>query len=174
MAISKDKKNELVAEVSELLSNSKLTVFAQCNGLTVADMQDLRRQAREAGVVIKVVKNRLVRVAMSESETYKNTDTSLLTGQLLYAVSAEDEVAPAKVLDEFAKTHPALVFTGAFGMEGEVMDAEAVKALAKLPSRGELVGQVVSMLLSPVNDVTNALSGNLHGLLDGVEAKASA
>lgn len=174
MAITKDKKNELVAEVSDLLASSKLTVFAQCNGLSVANMQDLRRQAREAGVVIKVVKNRLVRVAMSQNDTYKNTDTSLLTGQLLYAVSTDDEVAPAKVLDTFAKTNPALVFVGAFGMEGEVIDATAVAALAKLPSKGELVGQVVSMLLSPVNDVTNALSGNLHALLDGVEAKATA
>ena len=174
MAISRTKKNDLVAEVSDLLATSKLTVFAAYNGLSVADLQDLRRQAREAGVVIKVVKNRLVRVAMSENATYKNTDTSLLQGQLLYAVSAEDEVSPAKVLDQFAKTHPALQFAGAFGQEGEVLDATAVKALAGLPTKNELIGQVVSMLLSPVNDVTNALSGNLHALLDGVEAKATA
>jgi large subunit ribosomal protein L10 len=174
MAISKDKKNELVAEVSDMLATSKLTVFASYNGLSVADLQDLRRQAREAGVAIKVVKNRLVRVAMSENDTYKNTDTSLLTGQLLYAVSAEDEVSPAKVLDGFAKTHPQLAFVGAFGMEGEVMDATAVKALAGLPTKNELIGQVVNTLLSPVNDITNGLSGNLHALLDGVEAKATA
>ncbi len=174
MAISKSKKNELVAEVSELLATSKLTVFASYNGLSVANLQDLRRAAREAGVTIRVVKNRLVRVAMSQNDTYKNTDTSLLQGQLLYAVSAEDEVSPAKVLNEFAKSNPALQFVGAFGMEGEVMDAAAVKALAGLPTKNELIGQVVSTLLSPVNDVTNALSGNLHALLDGVEAKAAA
>lgn len=174
MAISKSKKNELVAEVADLLSTSKLTVFASYNGLSVADLQNLRRQAREAGVTIKVVKNRLVRVALSANDTYKNTDTSLLTGQLLYAVSAEDEIAPAKVLDTFAKTNPALQFVGAFGMEGELLDGAAVKALAGLPTKNELIGQVVSMLLSPVNDVTNALSGNLHALLDGVEAKATA
>jgi large subunit ribosomal protein L10 len=174
MAITRAKKTDLVAEVSELLATSKLTVFASYNGLSVADLQNLRRQAREAGVVIKVVKNRLVRVAMSENKTYKDTDTSLLTGQLLYATSADDEVVPAKVLNDFAKTNPALQFVGAFGMEGEVMDADAVKALASLPSKNELIGQVVGMLLSPVNDVTNALSGNLHALLDGVEAKATA
>lgn len=174
MAISKSKKNELVAEVSDLLATSKLTVFAQYNGLTVADLQVLRREARENNIVIKVVKNRLVRVAMSENDTYKNTDTSLLQGQLLYATSAEDEVAPAKVLDGFAKTHPALQFVGAFGQEGELMDAAAVKNLAGLPTKNELIGQVVNTLLAPVNDVTNALSGNLHALLDGVEAKATA
>jgi large subunit ribosomal protein L10 len=174
MAITRNKKHTLVAEVSELLATSKLTVFASYNGLSVADLQDLRRAAREAGVVIKVVKNRLVRVALSENATYKNADTSLLTGQLLYAVSAEDEVSPAKVLDTFAKTHPALQFVGAFGMEGEVMSADAVKALASLPSKNELIGQVVATLLSPINEVTNALSGNLHALLDGVEAHATA
>lgn len=174
MAISKSTKNEQVALVADLLSTSKLTVFAKYDGLTVADLQNLRRQAREAGVTVKVVKNRLVRVAMSQNETYKNTDTVLLQGQLLYAVSAEDEVAPAKVLDNFAKANPALQFVGAFGMEGELIDAEGVKALAGLPSKNELIGQVVGMLLSPVNDVTNALSGNLHALLDGVEAKATA
>ncbi len=174
MAISKAKKTDLVAEVSDLLATSKLTVFAQYNGLSVADVQQLRRQAREAGVTIKVVKNRLVRVAMSQNDTYKDTDTSLLQGQLLYAVSSEDEVAPAKVLDEFAKTNPALQFVGGFGMEGEAIDAAGVKALAGLPSKNELIGQVINTLLAPVNDVTNALSGNLHALLDGVESKATA
>jgi large subunit ribosomal protein L10 len=174
MAISKSTKNEQVALVSELLATSKLTVFAKYDGLSVADLQNLRRQARESGVVIKVVKNRLVRVALSQNDTYKNTDTSSLQGQLLYAVSAEDEVAPAKVLNEFAKTNPVLEFVGAFGMEGELIDAAGVTALASLPSKNELIGQVVGMLLSPVNDVTNALSGNLHALLDGVEAKATA
>lgn len=174
MAISKAKKTDLVAEVSDLLKNSKLTVFASYNGLSVADIQNLRRQAREAGVTIKVVKNRLVRVAMSQNDTYKNTDTALLTGQLLYAMSDSDEVAPAKVLDTFAKTNPALQFVGGFGMEGEVMDAASVKALASLPSKNELIGSVINTLLSPVSEVTNALSGNLHALLDGVEAKATA
>lgn len=174
MAISKAKKNTLVAEMSELIASSKLTVFAQYQGLSVADVQELRRMAREAGVTIKVVKNRLVRVAMADSKTYKDTDTSALVGQLLYAVSTDDEVAPAQVLDKFAKTHPALQFAGAFSAEGTVMSADEVKALAKLPSKNQLIGEVISQLLSPVNDVTNALSGNLHALLDGVEAKATA
>jgi large subunit ribosomal protein L10 len=174
MAISRDKKNALVAEMSELLAESKMAVFAQYQGLSVADVQTLRRAAREAGVTIKVVKNRLVRVALEENETYKGIDTSALTGQLLYAISTEDEVAPAQVLDTFAKTHPALQFAGAFSGEGAVLSADDVKALAGLPSKNQLIGEVVAQLLSPVHDITNALSGNLHALLDGVEAKANA
>ncbi len=174
MAISRDKKNTLVAEMKEVLQDAKMTVFAQYQGLSVADVQELRKAAREAGVTIKVVKNRLVRVAMSDIDTYKDTDTAALTGQLLYAISADDEVAPAQVLDKFAKTNPALQFVGAFSGEGTVLSADEVKALAGLPSKNQLIGEVVAQLLSPVNDVTNALSGNLHALLDGVEAKATA
>lgn len=173
MAISRDKKNALVSEMSEVLAEAKMTVFAQYQGLSVADVQELRAAAREAGVVIKVIKNRLVRVAMGSVDTYKNTDTTLLTGQLLYAISSEDEVAPAQVLDKFARTHPALQLVGAFSGEGAALDTNEVKALAGLPSKNQLVAEVVAQLLSPVHDVTNALSGNLHALLDGVEAKAT-
>ena len=173
MAISRDKKNTLVADMTELIASAKTTVFATYNGLSVADVQKLRAQAREAGVVIKVIKNRLVRVALSEVETYKKTDTSGLTGQLLYAVSVEDEVAPAKILNTFAKTNPALVIAGGFSSEGLLLSADEVNALASLPSKSQLVAEVIAMLLSPVHDITNALSGNLHALLDGVEAKAT-
>ncbi len=174
MAITRDKKNALVAELSEVLSNAKLTVYAEYKGLSVADIQELRKAAREANVTIKVVKNRLVRVALESIDTYKDTDTSGLEGQLLYAVSSDDEVAPAQVLNDFAKTHPALQFAGAFSSEGLTLSADDVKALAGLPSKNQLIAEVVAQLLSPVHDVTNALSGNLHALLDGVEAKASA
>lgn len=173
MAITRDKKKALVAEMSEALSGAKMTVYAQYQGLSVADIQELRNAARAAGVTITVIKNRLVRVAVESIDTYKNVDTSALTGQLLYAISTQDEVAPAQVLNDFAKTHPALQFVGAFSGEGANLDANDVKALAGLPSKDQLIAEVVAQLLSPVHDITNALSGNLHALLDGVEAKAT-
>lgn len=173
MAISRDKKNELVAELTELLTNAKTTAFATYQGLSVADIQKLRAAAREAGVTIKVVKNRLVRVALASIDTYKDIDSSSLNGQLLYAVSSEDEVVPAKVLNDFAKTNPALVLAGGLSNDGVLMSADEIKALAALPSKSQLIGEVIAQLLSPVHDVTNALSGNLHALLDGIEAKAT-
>ena len=174
MAITKEVKQSQVAEMSELLGSAKMTACAAYAGISVAEMQDLRRKAREAGVSIKVVKNRLVRVAMSQNDIYKDADTSALKGQLLYAISSTDEVAPAQVLDTFAKTHPALQIAGAFSGEGAVLSVEDVKALAGLPSKDQLIAQTIAQLLSPVHDVTNALSGNLHPLLDGIKAKASA
>ena len=121
MAISKAKKETLVADLTALLADAKLTAYARYQGLTVADLQDLRRAAREAGVKIKVVKNRLVRVAMNEIAVYKDTDTTGLTGQLVYAISDTDEVAPAKVLAAFAKTHPALELLGGFNDLGPTL-----------------------------------------------------
>lgn len=173
MAISKDKKTTLVADLTELLTDAKMTVFAQYQGLTVADMQELRKAAREAGVKIKVVKNRLVKVAMSEIAVYKDTDTTGLTGQLLYAVSSDDEVAPAKVLANFAKTHGALNITGGFNDAGANLTDSEVKALAALPSKNELIAQVVAQLLSPVTDSISGLAGGLPGILSGLEAKAT-
>ncbi len=174
MAITRDKKSALVSEINELLASTKGMAVAKYQGLSVAELQELRRAARESGVTIKVVKNRLVRVAMGEHETYKETDTQALLGQLLYAFSDSDEVMPAKVLNDFAKTHPALELVAGFSGEGVAQSAADVTALAGLPSKNQLIAEVVAQLLSPVHDVTNGLSGNLHALLDGVEAKATA
>lgn len=174
MAISKDKKQALVGELNELFAGAKATAAAKYQGITVAELQELRRSARESGVTIKVVKNRLVRVAMGANETYASTDTSALTGQLVYAFSTDEEVMPAKVLNDFAKSNPALELVAGFSGEGIAQNAAEVTALASLPSKNQLIAEVVAQLLSPVHDVTNALSGNLHALLDGVEAKASA
>ncbi len=174
MAITRDKKQSLVDELNTLLSSSKMTVFAHYDGLTVADLQTLRRAAREQGITIKVVKNRLVRVALTQNESLKEVDSSSLVGQLLYAVSSEDEVAPAQVLANFAKTHAALKLAGAISAEGKLLLADEVKSLATLPSKNELIAQVLATLASPVNDMMSGLSGNLHALLDGVEAKATA
>ena len=174
MAITRDKKQALVAEMSQAIVDAKAIAFARYAGLTVADMQTLRKSARENGVSIRVVKNRLVRVSMTKDEAFKDTDTTMLEGQLLYAISSEDEVAPSKVLHDFAKTNPSLVLAGGFSGIGEVQTDAQVKELAGLPSKDQLIAQTIAQLLSPVHDTVNALSGNLHALLDGVEAKATA
>lgn len=173
MAISKAKKDTLVTDLTALLSDAKLTAYARYQGLSVADLQDLRKAAREAGVKIKVVKNRLVRVALNEIAIYKDTDTTGLVGQLIYAISDSDEVAPAKVLAEFAKTHPALELAGGFSNEGKAMDQAEINTLAKMPSKNELIAQVVAQLLSPINDTVSGISGGLSEIVSALEAKAN-
>jgi large subunit ribosomal protein L10 len=173
MALTKNDKDEVVAEVADLLNSSKMTIVAKYQGTTVKALQGLRREARSNGTKVKVVKNRLVIKAIQQNATLKDADTSELQGMLLYAFNSEDEVAPAQVLNTFAKTNPTLEFVGGITAEGKFIAASDVKALADLPSKPQLIAQVVATLLSPVHDVTNALSGNLHALLDGVEAHAA-
>lgn len=173
MALTKFEKDDVVAEVAELLSTSKMTVVAKFQGTTVKALQGLRRDAKANGTKVKVVKNRLVIKALQQNDTLKGVDISELQGMLLYAFNSEDEVAPAQSLNTFAKANPTLEFVGAITADGNFIDAENVKSLAGLPSKDQLIAQVIATLLSPVHDVTNALSGNLHALLDGVaDAKA--
>lgn len=174
MALTKVEKQAVIDEVAELLGASKMTVVAEYKGTTVKAMQALRREARDNGTAVKVVKNRLVRQAMLKHDALKATDTSALEGMLVYAFNAGDEVAPAQVLHAFAKTNPTIKFVGAISADGSFLSADDVTALAGLPSKGELIAQVVATLLSPVHDITNGLSGNLHALLDGVADKAAA
>lgn len=173
MALTKDKKNEVVKQVTAALSSSKMTVVAKYQGTTVKAIQQLRRDARANGTKLRVVKNRLAIKALQDVSTLKDVDTSALTGQLLYAFNQEDEVAPAQALAAFAKLNPSIEFVGAITAQGKFLTADEVKELAQLPSKENLIAQVVATLMSPVHDVTNGLSGNLHALLDGVEAKAA-
>ena len=157
MAISKDKKTTLVADLTELLSNSKMVVYAKYEGLTVAELQELRKMAREANIKIKVVKNRLVKVAMKEIAAYKDTDASGLTGQLLYALGTDEDFDAAKVLTKFAKTHAKMELVGGFNGEGAALSKEEVTTLGSLPTKNELIAQVVDTLLSGINGVVSGL-----------------
>ena len=157
MAISKDKKTTLVAELTELLNDSKMVVYAKYEGLTVAELQELRKLARESGIKIKVVKNRLVKVAMKEIAAYKDTDNSALVGQLLYAVGSDEDFDAAKVLTKFAKTHAKMELVGGFNAEGAALSKEEVTTLGSLPTKNELIAQVVDTLLSGINGIVSAL-----------------
>lgn len=173
MALTKDKKQQVVTEVAELLDASKMTVVTKYQGTGVKALQQLRRDSRDGGTKLKVVKNRLVKQALLQTKGLKDVDVSSLEGMLMYAFNAEDEVAPAQAIANFAKTNPTLEFVGAISAEGKLLSADEVKSLATLPGKDQLIGEVVAMLLSPVNDIVGALSGDLHALLDGIAAKAA-
>jgi large subunit ribosomal protein L10 len=173
LALTKDKKNEIVKELSDLLTSSKMTVIAKYEGTTVKAMQELRRKAEDNGTTIKVVKNRLVKKALESTDSHKDADTAELTGMLMYAFNGDDEVAPAQVLFEIAKQEKQIEFIGAFDADGKRLSADEVKALAQLPSREIMIATVINTLKSPVSGVMSGLQGNLHGLLDAVKAKAA-
>lgn len=171
MALTKVKKDKVIAEIGQLLGSSKMTVVAAYPGTTVKAMQELRRSGRDSGTVVRVVKNRLVIKALQGTENLKNTDTSALNGQLLYAFNSEDEAASAQTLANFAKTNPSIVFVGAIDADGTFMAADDVKALASLPSKDQLRAQLVGTLAAPLSGFINVLAGNLRGVLNVLNAR---
>ncbi len=170
MALSKEQKTAVIADLTDLLTGSKMTVVAQYKGMTVKSMQALRKEAKGNGTAVKVVKNRLVKQALTGVDTLKGVDVAALEGQLLYAFNDADEVAPAKVLSDYAKKEPALQFVGAITAEGTFISADEVKALASLPSKNQLIAGIINTLQSPVRNTMSALNGNLHGYLQAIEA----
>jgi large subunit ribosomal protein L10 len=172
MALTKDKKAQVVEEVSGLLNTSKLTVAAKYSGTSVKAMQELRRNGRDNGTVIKVVKNRLVIKALKNSPKFKDVDTSVLSDMLLYAFNNEDEVAPAQTLANFAKTSPTIEFVGALTSDGILLPAEDVKALASLPSKDQLRSILVGTLAAPLTGFVSVMSGNVRGILNVLNARS--
>lgn len=172
MALQKDKKHEVVAEVVELLDAAKMTVITKYQGTTVKAMQQLRREARDNGTKVRVVKNRLVAQALKQTKQLKDVDTNALEGMLLYAFNSEDEVAPAQAIATFAKKNPTLQFVGAINADGQFLSAEDVKALASLPSKEALRGQLVGTIAAPLTGFIGVMSGNLRSVLYALNARA--
>ena len=136
-----EQKKQIVVEIADKFKASQSAVVVDYRGLTVSEVTELRKQLREAGVEFKVYKNSLTRRAAEAAEL--NGLNESLTGPNAIAFSTEDVVAPAKILNDFAKKHEALEIKAGV-IEGNVATAEDVKALAELPSREGLL----SMLLS--------------------------
>ena len=172
MAKTREQKEAALADLKDLLETSRLTVAAQYTGLSVADLQDLRRTTRESATKVRVAKNRLFKLALGAHESLKGVDASGFNGQLLYAFNDDDEVAPAQVLANFAKTHPALQFVGAVSADGSYLSADEVKRLADLPGKDQLRAQLVGTIAAPLSGFVNVLAGNLRGLVNVLNARA--
>lgn len=142
-------KKQVVSEVAAKLRESKSTIVVDYRGLNVAEVTELRKQLREAGVEFKVYKNTLTRRAAEEAGLAGLNEA--LTGPNAIAFSAEDVIAPAKVINDFAKKHDALEIKAGV-IEGNVATVEEVKALAELPSREGLLSMLLSVLQAPIRN----------------------
>ena len=148
-------KEQLVQEIAGKLSKAKTTIITDYRGLSVAEITELRKQLREAGVEYKVFKNTMTRRAAAQAEIEGLND--LLTGPNALAFGFEDVVIPAKVLYTFARTHKALELKGGV-VEGRVVNAQAVENLASLPSREGLLSMLLSVLQAPMRNFAYAIS----------------
>lgn len=162
-------KEQIVTDLSDKLSRTKGAVLTTYRGLTVAQDTKLRRKLREAGVEYRVVKNTLTRIAAAKANI-SGLD-QYLEGTTAIAISYTDPVAPAKVLSDFVKEIKGQNLEIKAGIvEGKVVDANGVKALASLPSREVLIAQVLAGMQSPIVGLLNVLQGTTRNLVYALEA----
>ncbi|HHV06783.1 MAG TPA: 50S ribosomal protein L10 [Firmicutes bacterium] len=165
--MARPEKEAVVAELKDKFGRAQAVVLTDYRGLTVAEVTELRKRLREAGLEYKVVKNTLTRLAVNEL-VGEDLDPYLV-GPTALAFSYEDPVAPAKILTEFAKSAKALQIKGAL-LEDEVIDSDAVKALADLPPYDILVAQLLGVLQAPVRGLVTVLGGPQRKLVYALDA----
>lgn len=148
-----EQKQQVVAELADKFRNSKSAVLVDYRGLDVGEVTELRSQLREAGVDFKVYKNTMTRRATEEVELSELHD--VLQGPTALAFHADDAVAPAKILNNFAKDHNNLEIKGGV-VEGQVATLEQLQELANLPNYEGLVSMFLSVLQAPVRNFAYA------------------
>jgi large subunit ribosomal protein L10 len=154
LGLNLKQKQDLVAEVSAQVANAQTVVIAEYRNLTVADMTELRRRARGAGIYLRVVKNTLARRAVADTPFSKLADQ--MVGPLAYGIST-DPVSAAKVLSDYAKSNDKLVIKGG-AMANQLMSPKDVSSLASMPSREQLLAQLMGTMLAPVAKFVQTLN----------------
>ena len=162
-------KKEAVAALNEAFKATNVVVVAHYSGLTVAQMQALRRQMRAAGASVKVAKNRLARIALEGTDVA--SIGSLLKGPTVIAYSS-DVIAAPKVATEFAKGHEKFVILGG-AMGTTALNPDGVKALASLPSLDELRAKLIGLLVAPATKIAQLANAPAAKVARVVQAYAS-
>ena len=155
MALTRQQKEQTVTDMHQIVGDAVSTVFVSFNGLTLKDINELRNQMYEAGVSMRVVPKRLLRLAMQNAKI--DFDPAAHEGQVA-VVWGNDAVAPAKVIHTFAQDNENIELLSGV-LEGNIVNLAQVQTLAKLPSHEELLGQLVGVLSGPMRDMASVLSG---------------
>ena len=166
-------KEQVVEELGQIFEASGVVVVARYEGMTVAEMQALRAQMREVGGAVRVAKNRLAKIALQGKPC--ESIGEYLTGMTVLTYS-EDPVAAAKVADKFAKGNDKFQILGG-SMGGAALDPAGVAAVAQMPSREELIAQIVSCIGAPASNIAGAIgapASNIAGILTTLEEREAA
>jgi large subunit ribosomal protein L10 len=168
MAKTRAKKESEVDRYIAGLRDAKSLVLADLGALKVNDTVELRRKSRQESVAVVSAKKTLLRRALKEAGLADVAERDI-RGSVSLLIGSGDEVAPAKVLEEFRKTHENIAVLGGI-LEAKWMDAAQVAALAKLPSKEQLIAQVVGTIRAPLSGLVGVLQGNLRGLVNVLNA----
>ncbi len=165
MAISKQKKEEIVKELGQKLGRQKAVVMADFTGLKVKDLTALKSKLRKSGSEFKVAKKTLMQVAFKDKGI--DFDAKALEGEIGLALGYDDETAAAKAVYEFSKTNKNIKILAGL-LENKMIAAPQVIALAQLPSKMELLGKLAGTLSAPARNFAGVLQGNLRGLVQAL------
>lgn len=169
MAISKEKKGKLVADYADRLARSEAVIFADYRGLSVKDMERLRRLLWDSESAFQVIKNTLLKRALQDAGL--TVPEEVLVGPTAVSYCFENVASVIKVLSDFARDTGALTFKG--GLLGtRFVAAGDVEALAQMPSREELLARVVGGVQAPLRGLVNVLAGTVRGLVNVLQARA--
>jgi len=171
--VDRAQKEKLVEELGQIFESSGVVVVSHYEGLTVAEMQDLRASMREAGGSVRVAKNRLAKIALEGKPCAGIAD--LMTGMTVLSFS-EDPVAAAKVAEEYAKKNDKFVILGG-AMGDTILDRDGVKAVSAMPSREELIASIAGCIGAPASNIAGAIgapASNIASILSTIEEKAEA
>ncbi len=168
MAKTREQKERDLVKLVTHLNDAKLAVLTDYRGLDVVAINALRSAGREKGISFTVAKNTLLKRAASES-TKAITNTAIFTGPMAVAFG-DDEVEAAKLVVDFAKDNDTVEVVGAISETGDILSKEEVIALAKLPSREQLLAQVVGTIAAPMSGLVRVMNGNLSGLVYALQA----
>ncbi len=160
-------KERIVSELQGSIEGTKTAILTDYRGLNVAEINLLRNQLRDASITYRVVKNALIKLAFKETNLEPLIE--LINGPTGLAISYDDPVSPAKILEEFSKNKPNLEIKGGL-VEGRLIDREGVKQLAGIPSREVLMGRLMSVLGAGPAQLVTVLSANLQRLLQVLHA----
>jgi large subunit ribosomal protein L10 len=155
LALNREQKEAIVAEVADVAGSALSAVAAEYRGLTVIEMTDLRRQAREGGVYLRVVKNSLARLAVNGTEFECMKDD--MTGPLVLAFSQEDPGAAARVIKDFAKDHDKLVVR-LVAISGKLLEPGDIETLAKMPTYDQAISMLMGTMLAPIQKLATTLN----------------
>ena len=168
MPITKERKKEMVKDLSDRFSKSRSIVFLGFQGITAKENIELRKKLRGENIDFKVARKTLIRRGLMEAKIESSEELNL-EGPVAVAVGYDDEIAPARLANEYSKENKKLKLLGGF-VEMNYVDATGIKSLALLPNKDQLRAQLVGTINAPVSGFVNVLAGNMRGLVNILKA----
>lgn len=169
MALTRGQKEDIIEDLTKRIERQNIMIFIDFSGLKVQDMFELRKKLKSANSQFKVAKKTLFKIAFKNYDSDLSEMVTKLKGEIAVIFGFENVISPAKIAYQFAVANPNLKILGGY-FEGKYREAQEIIILAQLPTRDELLTQLVRSILAPISNLLGVLEGNLKGLIFALSA----